>query len=107
MTYDHTLYDHKVSNHFLNNFLTILFFTEIASVIIFVKYNNDWVENKINIDNESMGILVSISMSYGDSLEILFEAFDFNLGILTLDHRCFDQDNINFFRVRGSLECAS
>ena len=83
MTYGHTFYDHKVSNYFLSNFLTIFFFTDIASVIVFAKYNSHWDENNIYIDNESINSLVSMSTSYVDSLEILFEALELNIRILT------------------------
>ena len=34
MTYSHTLYDHKVSNYFLSNFLTI-FFPRILLMLLF------------------------------------------------------------------------
>ena len=90
MTYSHKYYNlkvnkyHKVSNYFFSNFLTIFFFTYITNVNVFVKYNSHWDENNIFIDNESIGILVFMSMSYDDLLEILFEALKLNLEILDL-----------------------
>ena len=50
----------------------------MSIVLVFVKYNGRWNETKVYIANNSLGILVPMSTSYENLLEILFEASELN-----------------------------
>ena len=50
----------------------------MSTVIVFIKYNGPQDENNVYIANYSLDILVPMSMSYVDLLEILFEALELN-----------------------------
>ena len=52
--------------------------TDMSIVIVFVKYNGRWDENNVYIENDSLGVLIPMSTSYADLLEILFEALELN-----------------------------
>ena len=56
----------------------------MSSVIVFVTYNGCWHETNVYSCKESMGILVSMNMSYVGLLEILFEALELNPEMYTL-----------------------
>ena len=51
-------------------------------MLVFVKYNGQWNENNIYIDNKWVSVLVPITTSYVGLLEILFEA----LGLSPVNH---------------------
>ena len=48
-------------------------------MLVFVKYNGQWNENNIYIDNKWVSVLVPITTSYVGLLEILFEALGSSL----------------------------
>ena len=50
----------------------------MSIVIVFVKYNGRWDENNVYIVNDSLGVLIPMSTSYADLLEILFETLELN-----------------------------
>ena len=51
-------------------------------MLVFVKCNGHWNENNVYIGNESVDVLVPMTISYVGVLEILFEA----LGLSPINH---------------------
>ena len=56
---------------YVNN---IFIFVGMANVIVFVRYNGRWDQNKVYIDHETMGVLIPSKTMYIGLLNILLKA---------------------------------